>query len=187
MATQKKTRKKPEKPGPKQPDRHPILLLPDEAFEHAANGATDSTIRKIYGLNRRDWYNGLEQHAEIRERLLRARNQMFANVESALYRRAMGVLVERETKDGGSFVYEVAPDVAAIKYLLSTQKARDWQAESKLNVNHSGSVDKKAPALEDMTPEEIDLQVQAILNEKAKRAAKESGGVAVEGVGGEAN
>jgi hypothetical protein len=99
----------------------------------------------------------------------------------------MGVLVERETKDGGTNIYEVAPDVAAIKYLLSTQKARDWQAESKLNVNHSGSVDKKAPALEDMTPEEIDLQVQAILNEKAKRAAKESGGVAVEGVGGEAN
>ena len=156
--------------GKPEPKPHPIMKLDEKAFLAAGIGCSDRDLRELYHLSKDSWYDGLEKHPEIRERLADARAKSRRSLVKAAFDLARGKEETRYTKDGKPYTYNRPPDLRAIQWWLHNRDPEHWKQESKVQMEHSGEIKGDAkPGLDTMTDEEIDKHVLLLVSERAKR------------------
>ena len=119
------------------------------------NGATEEEVAKKLGISLRSLHNYKTRYPEFLEAVSKSRDIADAEVEAALFKRAIGYKYTEITKeriidksqteaDNGELlvtkevIKSVAPDVTAQIFWLKNRRAKEWR--DKQDIEHSGSV-----------------------------------------------
>ena len=119
----------------------PDNLLKIEGW--ARDGLTDEQIAKNIGIRTSTLYDWKNKHSEISESLKKTKDVADREVENALFKRALGYMVEEKKitesdKDGKKterFWRHIPGDVTAQIFWLKNRKAKEWREHQEVEVN----------------------------------------------------
>ena len=109
------------------PDIHPVL-----ASYFAEQGLTDAEISSRLHISRKTLYSWRKGHPELEEALRNSKERADAMVEAALFKKA------------------VQGDVSACIFYLSNRSPSRWKRNGQLDVQITGSMEKRAMTLEEV-------------------------------------
>ena len=122
----------------------------------AAKGCTNAEIRRAVKASNTVFARWIQENPELEDEIQDARLPSIESVEARLYQRAQGyeydeVSVEKEAAtdaEGNELAVfrtktktvhkQIAPDVSAIKFILTNRRGDRWKPENKLEVEGGG-------------------------------------------------
>jgi len=120
-------------------------------LEAAAKGSTDVEIRKALKVSTTIWYRWLSEDGDLSDDMHDARLPALAEIEAALYKRAIGysyvetTAESRDTPQGEVTVVknvtkQLAPDVTAQQFILQNRRPDRWRPPIKIEDDGGGKV-----------------------------------------------
>lgn len=150
MSDEKKSPKRPPRPGEGRPSKYPNIDL-GIVTKVAALGATDAEIADILEIDIATLYRWKNQKPEFCEALKAGKAPADERVERSLYQRAVGYTFDSEKvfQFQGQIIRtpvreHVPPDTTAAIFWLKNRDPENWR--DKQQVEHSGSIDVSADA-----------------------------------------
>lgn len=138
----------------------------------ARDGLTDEQIARNMGISRKTLYVWCEKYGDICNTLKKGKDVADREVESALYRRAIGYRMKKQTRElrlnrktgkremvvTKETEEEVAPDVTAAIFWLKNRKPEEWRDKRDVTIGgieeDQKKVDEVLRQLKDMGGDE---------------------------------
>ena len=120
--------------------------------KYASEGLSNIQIARNLGIAPDTFYQYLKRFKEFKKEYEKGKQELISEVESSLYKRAMGYDIEEEkifvskTTDGKEIVKKektkkhLPPDVGAIAFYLKNKARRFWS--DRQNITHEGEITK---------------------------------------------
>ena len=132
------------------------------AEEAAKLGATDKHLAAMFDVSERTLNTWKQQHPKFLQSIAKAKQDADANVEKALYQRAIGYEHEDThfaTCDGRiiseSYVKHYAPDVTAIQFWLKNRRPDLWRDVQRIELQANVTVSVETMSVEDLRADMI--------------------------------
>lgn len=123
----------------------------------ARDGLTDEQVAHNMGISRKTLYVWIEKYSDICDALKKGKDVADREVESALYRRAVGYRTKKQTRElrlnrktGKQEMKvvketeeEVAPDVTAAIFWLKNRKPEEWRDKRDVEIDGLGDGQQK--------------------------------------------
>ncbi len=127
----------------------------------ARDGLTDEQVARNLGISRQTLYVWCEKYADISDALKKGKDVADREVESALYKRAVGYRVKKQVRErrlnrktGKQEMVvtketeeEVAPDVTAAIFWLKNRKPEEWRDKRDVNI---GGIEEDQKKVDDV-------------------------------------
>ena len=104
-------------------------MFSEQAYQLSLLGLTDVQMANVFGIDDSTFYRWKTEHEEFCEAITRGKDIADAKVASALYNRAVGMVVREQISTMKGLVWaekELPPDTAAAKHWLGNRQRALW-------------------------------------------------------------
>lgn len=143
------------------PSKYNKEIHDDLVYKLVRDNKSNDEIADLLGIGARTFYDWLDRFPSFSQSYKKGLEAKLDNVELNLYQRASGMTYKETTKTvvkgkkgediGKAEVREVTkfipPDVAAMCFILKTQRREKWAERQEVDFNDSGLTINVAPAL----------------------------------------
>lgn len=150
------------------PTKYTASIHDDLVYKLVRDNKSNDAIADLLGIGARTFYDWLDRYPSFSQSYKKGLESKLDNVEMSLYQRAFGMTYKETTKTvvkgkkgediGKAEVREVTkylpPDVAAMCFILKTQRRDKWAERQEVDVNDGNLVINVSPAVKKKKDEE---------------------------------
>jgi transposase len=150
------------------PTKYTASIHDDLVYKLVMDNKSNDSIADLLGIGARTFYDWLDRYPSFSQSYKKGVESKLDNVEMSLYQRAFGMTYKETTKTvvkgkkgediGKAEVREVTkylpPDVAAMCFILKTQRRDKWAERQEVDVNDGNLVINVSPAVKKKNNEE---------------------------------
>lgn len=150
------------------PTKYTASIHDDLVYKLVMDNKSNDSIADLLGIGARTFYDWLDRYPSFSQSYKKGVESKLDNVEMSLYQRAFGMTYKETTKTvvkgkkgediGKAEVREVTkylpPDVAAMCFILKTQRRDKWAERQEVDVNDGNLVINVSPAVKKTSNEE---------------------------------